>query len=305
MPSYSELSKQPRRFLALTGHTVEEFQAMLPYFRAEFERYVQMHTLDNKERTKRRYSTYKNSPLPTIEDKLLFILTYLKQASTQELHGTLFGMSQPKANRWIHLLHPLLNRALDAAGELPVRDATELDLSEEEQSLFFHDGTERPINRPQEDQKTYYSGKKKQHTVKNNVIIDETCKVLFLTPTCEGKKHDKRIADEAGYTFPEGSTVYQDTGFQGFCPESVLIVQPKKKPRGGELTPDEKAENSRISSIRIRVEHAISGVKRCRIVKDKLRNWKAGFRDLVMETCCGLHNFRLNFRPWHYEISAA
>jgi len=305
VPSYSELSKQPRRFLALTGHTIEEFQDMLPYFRVEFERYVQMHTLDNKRRTKRKYSTYKNSPLPTIEDKLLFILTYLKQASTQELHGTLFEMSQPKANKWIHLLHPILNRALDAAGELPVRDAEQLDWSEEEQALFFHDGTERPINRPQEDQKTYYSGKKKQHTVKNNVIIDETCKVLFLTPTFEGKKHDKRIADEAGYTFPEGSTVYQDTGFQGFCPEGVLIVQPKKKPKGGELTPDEKAENSRISSIRIRVEHAISGVKRCRIVKDRLRNWKAGFRDLVMETCCGLHNFRLNFRPWHYEISAA
>ena len=268
MPSYSELSKQPRRFLALTGHTIEEFQDMLPYFRVEFERYVQMHTLDNKRRTKRKYSTYKNSPLPTIEDKLLFILTYLKQASTQELHGTLFEMSQPKANKWIHLLHPILNRALDAAGELPVRDAEQLDWSEEEQALFFHDGTERPINRPQEDQKTYYSGKKKQHTVKNNVIIDETCKVLFLTPTFEGKKHDKRIADEAGYTFPEGSTVYQDTGFQGFCPEGVLIVQPKKKPKGGELTPDEKAENSRISSIRIRVEHAISGVKRCRIVKE-------------------------------------
>jgi hypothetical protein len=284
VPSYSELSKKPRRFLALTGHTVEGFQAMLPYFRAEFERYVQLYTLDNKRRTTRKYSTYKNSPLPTIEDKLLFILIYLKQASTQELHGTLFGMSQPKANKWIHLLHPILNRALDAADELPVRDAEQLDLSEEEQSLFFHDGTERPINRPQEDQKTYYSGKKKQHTVKNNVIIDETCKILFLTPTCEGKKHDKRIADEAGYTFPEGSTVYQDTGFQGFRPEGVLIVQPKKKPRGGELTPDEKAENSRISSIRVRVEHAISGVKRCRIVNITFERAKRTAQ-LKSETC--------------------
>jgi hypothetical protein len=305
MPSYSKLSKQPRRFLALTGYTSEEFQALLPHFRTEFERYVKMYTLEGKKRAKRKYSTYKNSPLPTIEDKLLFILIYLKQAETQELHGTLFGISQPKANKWIHVLHPILNRALGAAGELPVRDVAQLELSQEEQSLFFHDGTERPINRPQKDQETYYSGKKKQHTVKNNVIIDEICKILFLTATCEGKKHDKRITDEAGYTFPEGSTVYQDTGFQGFCPEGVLIMQPKKKPRGGELTPDEKAENRRISSIRIRVEHAISGVKRYRIVKDKLRNWKAGFRDLVMETCCGLHNFRLNFRPWHYEISAA
>lgn len=306
MTSYSELSKQPRRFLALTSYTVQEFHALLPYFRTEFEDYVRKHTLDGKRRTQRKYSTYKNSPLPTIEDKMLFILIYLKQANTQEIHGTLFGMSQPKANKWIHLLHLILNRALGAADELPVRDAAQLNLSEEEQSLFFHDGTERPINRPKskEDQRMYYSGKKKRHTVKNNVIIDETCKILFLTSTCEGKKHDKQITDEAGYTFPEHSTVYQDTGFQGFRPEGVLIVQPKKKPRGGQLTPDEKVENSRISSIRIRVEHAISGVKRCRIVKDKLRNWRVGFRDLVMETCCGLHNFRLNFRPWHYEVSA-
>ena len=307
MTSYSELSPHPSRFLALTGYTVEEFQALLPDFQAEFESYVQTHTLDGKKRTKRQYSTYKNSPLLTIKDKLLFILVYLKQAATQELHGTLFGMSQPQANRWIHLLHSLLNRALAAAGELPVRDAARLELSEEEQTLFFHDGTERPIQRPKdnEGQRTYYSGKKKQHTVKNNVIIDATCKILFLTPTHEGKKHDKQVADEAGYSFPEGSILYQDTGFQGFCLEGVLIVQPKKKPRGGELTPDEKAENRHISSLRIRVEHAIGGVKRYRIVKGQLGNWKQGFRDLVMETCCGLHNFRLNFRPWHYEVSTA
>ena len=162
MIKYSELARKPRQFLALTGYTVEEFQILLPYFRAEFESYVQTHTLDGKRRTKRKYSPYKNSPLPTIEDKLLFILIYLKQADTQELHGALFEMSQPKVNIWIHLLHPILNRALAVADALPVRDAEQLDLSEGEHSLFFHDGTERAINRPKdtEDQTTYYSGKK-------------------------------------------------------------------------------------------------------------------------------------------------
>lgn len=303
MITYSELSQAPQRFLALTGYTVEEFEALLPYVEGAFEAYVQTHTLDGKERRKRRYSTYQNCPLPTLEDKLVFILVYLKQASTQEVHGLLFGMSQSKTNVWIHRLHPLLNQALADAGELPVRQAEALDLSDEEHQLFFHDGTERPIQRPKdpETQKTYYSGKKKQHTIKNNVIINADCKLLFLTPTCEGKKHDKRIADDAGYTFPEGSTVYQDTGFQGFRPEHVTIVQPKKKPRGGQLTPEEIAENQHIASIRIRIEHAIGGVKRYRIVKDKLRNWKRGFRDQLLETCCGLHNFRLNFRPWNYD----
>ncbi|MBD3263436.1 transposase [Candidatus Woesearchaeota archaeon] len=305
MTRYAELSKHPRKFLALTGYTVKEFLALLSHFQAEFEQYMETHTLHGKPRGKRRYSEYKNSPLPTIEDKLLFILIYLKQGSIQEAHATLFGMHQPDANRWIHLLHPLLNQALAALGELPSREVEAFD-PEADQTLYFHDGTERPIVRPvdPDEQKQYYSGKKKQHTVKNILLIDAEGRVLFLSLTCEGKKHDKRAADEAGYSLPEDSTLYQDAGFQGFTIAGVIIIQPKKKPRGKELTPDEKETNRLINQIRVRAEHAVGGVKRYRIVKDKIRNWKAGFRDKVMETCCGLHNFRLNFRPWHYKSLA-
>lgn len=170
MISYKKLSQNPRKFLAMTGYTVAECEALLPYFRVEFENYVAVYRLDGQKRTKRRYSEYKNSPLPTIEDKLLFILIYLKQGGLQEAQATLFDMHQPHANTWIHLLHPLLNQALAAAGELPARDgeqlAQKLELAETEAELglglFFQDGTERPISRPkdQERQKTYYSGKK-------------------------------------------------------------------------------------------------------------------------------------------------
>lgn len=73
-------------------------------------------------------------------------------------------------------------------------------------------------------------------------------------------------------------------------------MQPKKKPKGKELTDMEKHVNQWISSIRIRVEHAINGVKRYRIVKDRIRNWKKGFKDSVIETCCGLHNLATNLR---------
>jgi DDE superfamily endonuclease len=120
-----------------------------------------------------------------------------------------------------------------------------------------------------------------------------------LTPTCEGTHHDKKIADETGLVLPEGSSLAQDTGFQGFALANVTIIQHIKKPRGKELTPEQKESNRRISSLRIRIEHAIGGVKRYRIVKDQCRARKNNFRDQVMETCCGLHNFRLNFRPWH------
>jgi hypothetical protein len=80
----------------------------------------------------------------------------------------------------------------------------------------------------------------------------------------------------------------------------ITIVQPKKKPRRGELIPPEKSTSRHISSIRIRTEHAIGSVKRYRIVKDRIRLFKDGIRDTIMETCCGLHNFRLQYRPWHY-----
>ena len=76
---------------------------------------------------------------------------------------------------------------------------------------------------------------------------------------------------------------------------------PTKKPRGGELTPEQKAANQLIARRRVRIEHVISSVKRCRIVKDKIRYWRDGIRDLVMQIACALHNFRLRYRPWHYD----
>jgi hypothetical protein len=131
-------------------------------------------------------------------------------------------------------------------------------------------------------------------------VIDETCHICFLSATYEGKANDKNLADLEGYTLPHGSCLYQDMGFQGYTCDGITIFQPKKKPRGGELTPLEKATNRAISSIRIRIEHTIGGVKRYRIVKDKIRLLKDDIRDIIMETCCGLHNFRLQYRPWNY-----
>jgi Lhr-like helicase len=166
----------------------------------------------------------------------------------------------------------------------------------------WHDGTERPIQRPQdpEEQEDYSSGKKKRHTLKNRLVIPAVCAICVLSPTCEGTASDISMAEMAGSTLPPRSCLYQDKGFQGFFLAGVTIFQPKKKPRGGELTPPETETNRWISSIRMRIEHAIGGVKRYRIVKDTIRLLQDGIRDTVMETCCGLHNFHLQYRPWHY-----
>jgi hypothetical protein len=123
-----------------------------------------------------------------------------------------------------------------------------------------------------------------------------TRKVYYLSPTQEGKRHDKKIVDEEQPSFPNGIALYKDTGFQGYEPEGIMTFQPQKKPRGKELTAEQKEQNRLISSIRIVVEHIISGVKRCRIVKDLFRNTKDHYDDLVMELACGLHNFRVQWR---------
>lgn len=303
MLRYLELIQNPRRFLALTGYTVAEFRALFSFFTVRFQAYVARFTLEGKPRRHRAYSPYKNSTFATMEDMLLFILTYMKTYPIQQTQAQLFGMQQSQANPWIHLLSPLVKQALADCDELPARKSDEMHLDEGNVELFVHDGTERPINRPQdpEEQHLYYSGKQKKHTIKNDVLIDEPCKIRFLSDTVEGKKNDKRLADESGYRVPTGSVLAQDAGFQGFHLEGVSILQPKKKPRGGELSYADKVRNRLIAGIRVRVEHAIGSVKRYRIVKDKSRNWKPGFRDLVIDICCGLHNFRLNFRPWHYK----
>jgi hypothetical protein len=124
--------------------------------------------------------------------------------------------------------------------------------------------------------------------------------MCFLSPPCEGRASEIRVAEMAGYTVPPGSCLYQDKGCQGFFLPGVTIFPPKKKPRKGELTPPEQETNRWISSIRLRIAHTIGGVKRDRVVKDTIRLLKDGMRDAVMETCCGLHNFRLQYRPWHY-----
>jgi hypothetical protein len=104
------------------------------------------------------------------------------------------------------------------------------------------------------------------------------------------------MADAEQIAYPLGTTLFQDTGFQGYAPPSVRVLQPRKKPKGSELSVSDKFMNGILSSVRIVVEHSISGIKRCRIVKEVFRNTKAGFSDLIMEVACALHNLRVAFR---------
>ena len=129
-------------------------------------------------------------------------------------------------------------------------------------------------------------------------MIDQTLHIVYLSPTYPGTVHDKRIADENPYPLPEGSILWQDLGFLAYELEGVTTRTPHKKPKGGALTPEQKKENHAISSVRVRIEHVNSSVKRCRTLRDPLRLHRSHVFDLVMEIGCGLHNFRTRLSPW-------
>ena len=103
MPSDKDVTQRTGSLRAMTGLTEAEFTALLPHFERALAAYLQDRTIAGQPRTSRRYSAYDNCPLPTVADKLLFILTYLKQHPIQEVQGRLFGMSQSNANKWIHV----------------------------------------------------------------------------------------------------------------------------------------------------------------------------------------------------------
>ena len=126
MPKFDTILQNERRLRAFTGLDTATFTSFLPQFTLAMERYLQHTTLDGYIREGDRAITYTNSPLPTPADRLLFILTYLKQNAIQEVHGQLFGMSQSNVSKWVRLLMDILNRALASQSLLPARTAAEL-----------------------------------------------------------------------------------------------------------------------------------------------------------------------------------
>jgi hypothetical protein len=137
--------------------------------------------------------------------------------------------------------------------------------------------------------------------LKNSVVGGlQDRQVKYLGAPHEGKKHDKKIGDEEGTAFPDGIDLYRDTAYQGHELPNVTVHQPQKRPRNGKLSDEDREGNRLISSIRVVIEHIISGIKRCHVGKDVFRNTKEGDDDVAMELACGLHNYRNHCRYQSY-----
>lgn len=288
--------KNDRLCKALTGMTMVEIEGLLPTF-ADL-----LYIKANSKKRKRKVGGGRRGELSTPLHKLFFILFYFKCYPTCDFAGFVFSFARGRASEWFLRLTPILEQTLGRNLVLPTRKISNLQefLTHfpESQELFI-DGTERRVQRSKKpkNQKKQYSGKKKIHTRKNVIITNQKKEVLYLSPTTGGRKHDFNITKNEliPQNLPPGIPTYADTGFQGIKdlvknPDNIFI--PKKKPRNSQLTADEKETNSIISSIRIKIEHVIAGIKRFNCLSHIFRN-KKGLDDKFILIASGLWNYHL------------
>lgn len=301
--NYQYLLKHKELFLYVIGITYNQFEKLLPKF-SHALRVAEHKKAYEKERI-RAPGAGRKSALKTDRQKLFFILFYYKVYPTLRFAQVIFEFDNANVYRQIQFLEPVLFKALGRQLELPkVRVkgfSTWLEVCPRLKE-FIVDATERPINRPKDPkkQKHYYSGKKKRHTVKNQLTVDpKTKKILTVSETVEGKLHDKKLfeKDRVLNYVPPGATGVGDLGYQGVKPITPLtkFITPKKKPSGGKLSKTDKATNKNISSIRVRVEHPLSYLKHFAILANRFRNKIEKAHQPFVNLAC-LYNFTRTHR---------
>lgn len=285
--------KNNRVMKALTGITTEEFALLLAMFTNTL-------LIDASAKSrKRKVGGGRKGSLITATYKLFFILFYYKVYPTMDVAGLLFNVDRSKICLWVKRFTPILEKSLGHACVLPERRITSVEEFQEKfgNDDIFIDGVERRVQRPQKSKltKRRYSGKKKAHTRKNIIVSDNKKRIHVVSPSKDGKFHDKKILDKESIseTLPIEVEVFVDKGFQGMDQVSKSNVNiPIKKIKNRLLTPEQKENNTIISSIRMSIEHAIGGLKRFGIVAGIFRN-KNGFDDIVTRVCAGLWNFHV------------
>ena len=235
MITYAEIRGDRQKCLALTGLTLPEFELLLARFARSYERLHPTDRTSTGRPRQRRAGAGRKGALHGPEQKLLFLLVYLKTYPLQVVMAELFDLSQPGVNYWLRRLLPVLHEALDELGALPERDPrafARTGLPSGQNSALIIDGTERRRQRPKnpEKQAAHYSGRKKTHSDKNVVVVEAGSKrVGFLSRTYVGRASDKGIADQESIVYPPGTVLYKDSGFQGYEPAVAETCQAKKK----------------------------------------------------------------------------
>jgi len=297
MLDIERIFKQDRLIRGMTGLNSKAFNVLLPSFTAAYEKSL----IKPEIKRKRAMGGGRKATLREMKDKLLYILLYCKCYPTFDLMSVLFKFDRSCAHEWVHRLLPILEVAIGYKKALPVRQLTSMKEFVEKFPFVkkvILDGTERPVQRPQdnEKQKEYYSGKKKRHTSKHTTGSTEEKRVIYLSKVRGGKVHDKKQLDEENLVeyIPDDVAIEGDLGFKGLEKEYENVHLPHKKPKGKELSALQKIQNREFSRERVKCEHAHAGIKRYNCVTAVYRNRVPDFDDRLMLNSTGLWNFYLN-----------
>jgi hypothetical protein len=286
MSHTDRLRKAPKAFRQLTGITPTAFDGLLAQL---VPRYEQADARGKARPGRRRKPGGGRKHSLILADRLLMLLIYYRTYVTHAFLGFLFGLDDSAVGRNINPLQPLL------AGIFRIPERR-IELAEDEIRELFFDATERPTRRPTRGQREFYSGKKKRHTIKAQVVVvrkrkppgtgakPRRLRIAAVSESHPGKVHDKKIYDAARVVAPPDARRTGDTAYIG-----TGLETPARKPRGGELTSPEKAENRRLARRRIAAEHGIGKMKVWRIASERYRN-PVSKHTLMMKNVAGLHN---------------
>lgn len=293
---YEYLLKHPDLFQYAIGITHTQFQQLLPKFRNALRKAE--HEKAWKRKRIREPGGGRKATLGTDEEKLFFILWYYKIYPTFRFAQIEFRFDKRNIQLWVRFLQDALFTALGYELALPtrkVRNRGEWLKICPQLADFLVDATERAVQRPKDKdrQKQYYSGKKKHHTVKNQILVHpKTKRIIAVSKTVEGKRSDKTLfIDDPLYSaIPPGAKGMADKAYIGIDHPFLTWTIPKKKPRGGELTEEEKETNRQISKIRIYVEHPNAYMKHFNILNNKFRS-RIERAELPLRTIAAIYNF--------------
>jgi hypothetical protein len=224
-----------------------------------------------------------------LEDHLLIMLIYYRCYVTQEFLGFFYNVDKSAICRAIQRIEKLAKPLFGVKREPRI--------TRKEAEALIIDCTEQPIHRPGDDavQKRHYSGKKKRHTLKTEYIVTRKGRIASVSPSQPGSRHDLAVR-RAGPKLPRGARAYGDSAYQGYDREHKAIDYPYKKPKGGQLTEEEKEYNKGLSRFRVRVEHKIGQVKRFRIVSNPFRNPRRT-HSTKTSIIAGIVNMESGFEP--------
>jgi len=294
----SHLRKHPESLQYLVGINYSQFRLLLPKFSLALR---QRETSWLKQSRLRAIGGGRKSTLKSDFEKLLFILFYYKVYPTFRFVAVLFDLDKRNCQIWVRRLELVLQQTVDYQLALPVRQVSHFRHWFEvcpQLKEFIVDCSERQIQRPnQVSQEFYYSGKKKHHTIKNQILVNPRNKrILAVSNTVEGKRHDKQVFvdDPVFLKLPPGSKALGDSAYVGIHHPFLKLVTPVKKPPGMELGEMDKHNNKSISQIRVRVEHPLAYLKHFNILSQKFRN-KISTADLPFRNIACLYNFSRSY----------